>query len=386
MKTVGIVTIHSICNFGSLLQAYSIQKTVEELGYKPVIINYKYPNEYHQQEYKKKSPYSDFKINFAMRLKLALYSRTCMKRNMRIKHKLFFQERKRLLQETKQYPTKESIKANPPKYDIYVTGSDQVWNPRYMRGDYTFFLDFVNDVPKVAFSASFGTTELTDLQKSQMRPLLNEYNSISLREPSGVRMLKEICSKDAECTCDPTLLLSGDEWSEIFNNDEPLIKGEYILCYILTYTANPYPYATRLIKHIQKHLRKKVVVLDEIGRYWLDFRYISLRCYGPREIINLFRNSSFIISSSFHGAAFSVNFQKDFYSLFPEGVNDERQESLLKHIGAENRFIRVGDSLPSPSSFKIDNWNEINEKLNAYRDCSITYLKQALDDAAKLTE
>lgn len=385
MKTVGIATIHGICNFGSLLQAYATQTTIEKLGYKPFVINYKYPNEYHIQEYKKQFPYANAKIHFALRLRLALYSRTCRKHDLQKKQLLFAEERKRLLHETEVYATKESIQSNPPHYDIFLTGSDQVWNPRYMRGDNTFFLDFVHGVPKIAFSASFGTTVLTDLQKTQIRPLLNDYLSISLREQSGVGMVKEICGKEATCTCDPTLLLSGDEWADIFD-DNPLIKGEYILCYILTYTADPYPYAAKLIKHLQKHLKKKVVVLDESGRYWMDYRYRSFRSYGPGQIVNLFKNASFIVSSSFHGAAFSINFQKDFYSLFPRGVNDERQESLLKLVGAESRFIRVGDPLPSPSSFKIHNWKEINEKLGAYRDNSIFYLKQALDNAARFTK
>lgn len=385
MKTVGIATIHGICNFGSLLQAYATQATIERLGYKSFIINYKYPNEYHVEEYKKQSPYANNKINFALRLRLALYSRTCREHNLQKKQFLFAEERKRLLHESELFETKESLQSAPPQYDIYLTGSDQVWNPRYMRGDNTFFLDFVHDVPKVAFSASFGTTVLSEVQKVQARPLLNEYLSISLREQSGVGMVKEICGKEANCTCDPTLLLSGEEWAAIFN-DKPIIKGEYILCYILTYTADPYPYASKLIRHLQKHLKKKVVVLDESGRYWMDFRYKSFRSYGPRQIVNLFKYASFIVSSSFHGAVFSINFQKDFYSLFLKGINDERQESLLKLVGAESRFIRVGDPLPDPSSFKIQNWKEINEKLRTYRDSSILFLKQALDNATKFTK
>lgn len=385
MKTVGIATIHSIDNFGSLLQTFATQTIVERLGYEATVINYLYPNEYHFAEYRKHSPYAVCKEHLPMRLKLALYARIGRSGDVLRKHLLFQYERKRLLKETSLFSSIESLYRNPPKFDIYLTGSDQVWNPRYMRGDVTYFLDFVPDVPKVAFSASFGTTALTEAEKERMRPLLNQYCSISLREQSGVGMVREICGKEAQCTCDPTLLLSGEEWGRIFD-DEPIIKGEYILCYVLTYTANPYPYASKFIKHIQKHLNKKVVVLDEAGRYWLNPIYRSFRTYGPREIVNLFKNASFVISSSFHGAAFSVNFKKDFYSLFPKGVNDERQESLLKLIGAESRFIHVGDPLPNPSAFRIKNWKSITEKLNVYRQQSIDYLTSALDNAAKFTK
>ena len=385
MKTVGIATIHGISNFGSLLQTYATQCIVERLGYQPTIINYRYPNEYHLEQNKLHNPYASYKAPFWMRLRRSLYYRLLSASVNQRKSMLFKKEQDTLLRQTDQYPNQKSLQNNPPKFDIYLTGSDQVWNPRYMYEDCTYMLNFIHGVPKVAFSASFGTTNLDDVHKRVYRPLLEEYSSISLREQSGVGMAKEICGKDAECTCDPTLLLNGEEWAQVFN-DKPIIKGEYILCYVLTYTANPYPYATTFIKHIQKHLKKKVIVLDETGLYWMDPTYKSFQCYGPREIINLFQHASFIISSSFHGAAFSINFKKNFYSLFPKGVKDERQESLLRIVGAEDRFIRIGDPLPAPSDFSIQDWDSITEKLDAYRHKSINYLSQALENAAKLTK
>lgn len=383
MNTVGIITIHCISNFGSLLQSYATQKVIENLGYRPKIINYKYPNEYHLAENKKTSPYSISPPTFWMRFRMAIYARTVLKSDLKKKVLLFRKAQNTMLYLTDEYKNQKSLRQNPPKFDIYLTGSDQVWNPRYMFKDCTYFLDFVHNVPKIAYSASFGTTDLTEEYKNIYRPLLAEYNSISLREQSGVKMVKDICGKDAECTCDPTLLLSGKEWSEVFN-DEPIINDDYILCYILTYTANPYPYADTFIRHMQTHLKKKIVILDETGRYWMDFRYKSFQSYGPREIMNLFQHASFIISSSFHGVAFSVNFKKDFYSLFPKEIKDERQENLLKKIGAEDRLVHVGDPLPNPSTFKIQNWDTISEKLDAYRQKSINYLSKALKDAANL--
>ena len=156
------------------------------------------------------------------------------------------------------------------------------------------------------------------------------------------------------------------------------IKGDYILCYILTYTANPYPYAYNFVKHIQKSLGIKVVFIDEGGLYWCDPRHKSFQIYGPRQIINLFKNASFVISSSFHGAAFSINFKKDFYSIFPKEVKDERQESLLKIVGAEDRLIRVGDSFPEKNTITINNWDSIETRLKEYVDKSLLYLEESL--------
>ena len=123
----------------------------------------------------------------------------------------------------------------------------------------------------------------------------------------------------------------------------------------------------------------KAVFIDETGKYWCDIRNKSFQIYGPREIINLFQNASFIVSSSFHGAAFSLNFKKDFYSIFPKDVNDERQESLLRKVGALDRLIHVGDKFPEKEQLYVNNWDEINQKLEGYVALSRNYLKSALE-------
>lgn len=378
MKTVGLITIHGINNFGSLLQAYATQKTIEDMGYDCEIINYRYPNDYHFKQIKAHNPYAVVKLSLFQRVKAHLYNRYISPSVVRKKTELFKREREVLLKLTECYNSKDALMLNPPRYDIYVTGSDQVWNPRYLYDDTTFLFPFIQGCKKIAYSASFGSTEIDERHQNMMRPLLAEYQLISTREESGIRLVKEICGQHAVSTCDPTFLLSAEDWKTIFN-DAPLIKGNYILCYILTYTANPYPYAYDLIKNIKKQLRMKAVFIDETGKYWCDIRNKSFQIYGPREIINLFQNASFIVSSSFHGAAFSLNFKKDFYSIFPKGVNDERQESLLRKVGALDRLIHVGDKFPEKEQLYVNNWDEINQKLEGYVALSRNYLKSALE-------
>lgn len=377
-KNVGIITIHGIDNFGSLLQAFATQEVIRKLGYKTEIIDYKYPNAYHLERAKLKSPYAQAKLSFLQRVQQHFYHKYRSLKVNQAKHILYDAERIRLLDLSQEYKSKEELNESQPKYDIYVTGSDQVWNPRYLYEDTTFLLSFTQSKNKISFSASFGSTEIDMVHRNIMRPLLSEYKAISTRESSGVSLVKEICGKDAICTCDPTLLLSGKEWGEVFD-DEPIIEGDYILCYILTYTATPYPYAYKFVKHIQKNLGMKVVFIDEGGLYWCDPRNKSIQVYGPRQIINLFKNASFIISSSFHGAAFSINFKKDFYSIFPKEVKDERQESLLNILGAGERLIRVGDPFPERDIIPVKNWDNIETRLHNYVDSSLQYLKQSLE-------
>ena len=376
-RTVGLITIHGIDNFGSLLQTYATQTFLESLGYRCEIINYKYPNDYHLRKASEKSPYARVELSLLQRIRFHFYHKYFSKRVLEKKHARFESIRNQLLKVSKVYENQDALIKGGPKYDIYLTGSDQVWNPRYMYEDTSYLLSFTDSPNKLAFSASFGTTAIDEYHQSIMKPLLAQYLRISTRESSGVNLVREICGKEAICTCDPTLLLSGKDWATIFN-DKPIIPGKYILCYILTYTANPYPYAYRFVNYIKKVLKLKVVFIDEGGLYWGDFFNKSLQVYGPNDIINLFCNASFIVSSSFHGAAFSLNFKKDFFSIFPRDVKDERQESLLKIVGAEDRLVRVGDPFPQKERILIKNWVGIESRLNKHVSLSIKYLKDSL--------
>lgn len=385
MKKVGLITIHGICNFGSVFQTYALQKKVESFGYDCEVINYKYPNEYHKSKYIGKNPYANvnkvketyfdiWRKRFYYRLKLAeRYSQKMVQ-----KYKYFVDT---FLKTSSEYPTMESLVDCDGKYDIYLTGSDQVWNPRYLYEDVTYLLPFTESKNKIAFSASFGTSDISDEYKDLYRPLLSQYKHISTREQSGTILLNDICSKPAQCTCDPTLLLNGDEWRKLIIG-KPLVRGKFILCYVLKYTSDPYPYASDLIEYIRKQLGYKVVCIDDPDKYWLHPRFINKNGCGPLDLLNLFENASFIISSSFHGAAFSINLKKDFYSILPPNINDERQESFLKKVGAEDRIIRVGDPMPNPNELRVKNWDEISNKLNDFRKESLTYLENALNDCS----
>lgn len=385
MKKVGLITIHGICNFGSVFQTYALQKKVESLGFDCEVINYKYPNEYHKTKYRDKNPYA--KVNkvkdtyFDLWRKRFYYRLNFAGRYTQKMIQKFRSFVETFLKTTSEYSTIESLFECEGMYDIYLTGSDQVWNPRYMHEDVSFLLPFTESENKIAFSASFGTSDIPDKYKELYKPLLSHYKHISTREQSGTTLVKEICSKPAQCTCDPTLLLNGDEWSNLIS-DKPLVKGKYILCYVLTYTSDPYPYASDLIEYIRKQLGYKVVCIDDPDKYWLNPRFINKNGCGPLDLLNLFKNASFIISSSFHGAAFSVNLKKDFYSILPPNINDERQESFLKRIGAEDRIIRVGDPMPKPEDLRVKNWDEVSNRLNDYRKESMNYLENALKDCS----
>lgn len=380
MKKVGLITIHKVFNCGSSLQALATKKTVENLGFECSVIDYAYPNHYHKRVSKGLSPYYPNKFTFMERVRMHFFHKwTNHYQQKRDKLKNF---NERYLSLTCPYPDRESLFNNKPDFDVYITGSDQVWNPRYLYEDTTFYLPFISNKPKIAFSASFGVTSLTEEYSQIIRPLLQQYDYISTRELSGVEIINKIVGRNAICTCDPTLLLNLTEWLE-YTNKDPLIKGKYILCYILTYTSDPYPYILNLIKQIKRLTGYKIVIIDDNGRYWFRQGYKGMHSVGPEDFINLFAYASFVITTSFHGTAFALNFNKDFYSVVSPSSNDERQSSLLKNVGAFDRLVKYGDPLPLKDTIFIKNWDSINREIEVIRHYSLDYIEAALNNVLK---
>lgn len=380
MKKVGIITIHSIENFGSFCQAFALQEIVKSLFYDVEVIDYVYPNDYHKSQYAIVNPYARASVEKTLvaRIRDYLYRHLFRAKNVRIRRGKYEDTIKQYLLLSVRYPSIESLKDCADKYDIYLTGSDQVWNPRYLFNDLSFLLDFTDNPNKIAFSSSFGS-KVIGLEHSKLySPYLSKYKFISTREESGVHLVKDICGKDAICTCDPSLLLSKEKWGNRLVCGKPLVSGKYLLCYVLTYTSNPYPYALEFINYIHRVTGLKIICIDNSSRFWMRLGYKGFQNCGPQDILNLFFNASFIVSSSFHGAAFSLIFRKDFYSILPPDVDDERQASLLNKVGANNRIIRVGDPLPSAHEVYINNWDELSSRLECYKTESLVYLEKAL--------
>lgn len=366
MKTVGIITMHKVINYGSALQAYALQQVIEKLGYDCEIIDYVYPNEYHLSQYAK-MPFWKSWILFIIQL---LYGFPQKKRM-----KLFESFYSKFLKLSSVcYKSREQLQNHPPHYDIYVTGSDQVWNPKYIGGDTNFMLSFVSDVPKIAYSASFATDSISEKYKEMYKNCLNEYAAISVREQKGVEIVNSLLGRNAEVVLDPTLLLKAEEYETIAKESTIQINEPYILAYILGYSFNPYPYVEHLIKHIQKKLGYKVYLLNVSNVRMLFVRdTVRLQKVGPSEFVYLFKNASFVITTSFHGTAFSIIFNKPFYALVKKGNRDDRIMSLLQLLGLKDRAIFFNSALPQ-YIVGIENAEQLFSRLSVVREHSIEYL------------
>lgn len=370
---IGIITIHNICNYGSVLQAYALQKIISDMGYDCKIIDYKYPNNFHLQEMKKCNIiYAKQHITIKERIINKIFQildHDKFRQAIENKFKYF---RDTYLNLTCPYPTYESIN-ECNNFDIYISGSDQIWNPRYCFSDPHYFLSWTNQ-KKISYASSFGVQQLDEKILNSYKSYLLKYSHLSVRESSGKKILNSIDITNTQLVCDPTLLLTIKDWKK-FINPNPIIKNKYILCYILSYTFDPYPYVDKFINFIEKNTRKKIIFIGGKNINRIKLNRNVLNNVGPLDFLNLVYFSDLIITTSFHGTAFAINFNKPVYAIIQKNGNDERITSLLNKVRLNDRLIKVGDPFPSNNDF-FKTHNDI--ELTDFRNQSVKYLKEAL--------
>ena len=364
---VGILTMHRVVNYGSALQAYATQHIVESMGYDSEIIDYEYPNVF-QYERGEMPPRYGWKSRLAKAFGLSARWRKANK---------FETFRKEHLIMSGYYASPDGIKAAPPRYDIYMTGSDQVWNPRFTHGDTTFLLDFVTGKPKTAYAASFAASSLDKHYSEIYSCLLEQYSSISVREEGGRKIIKDLLGKDVPIVADPTLLLSQKEWGELIGGNVEV--GGYILVYMLDYAFDPTAVIYDVIMRLAKETSLKVVSLGKLDSNKIpDCEIIDDA--GPTEFIRLFMGASCIVTSSFHGTAFAVNFGKPLFSVVGDVAScDDRQSSFLKLLGLDNCIIKPGSNIDKVNMNSGETKGSA-DKLCLLRHKSLAYLETALRD------
>lgn len=372
-KRVGILTMHRVQNFGSVLQAYALFHIINSLGYHCEIIDYQYPNPFHKNEVVQKSTKS-FLCRLLQRGLFYVFYRNSIQKSR------FNTFVKKYLTYSHYYRTKDEICKNPPKYDVYLTGSDQVWNPVCMKGDPVFFLAFADqEARKVSYASSFAISKIPMQYHESYKEHLSNYCRISVREDSGLEIVKDLTGFNAEVVCDPTLLLTKCDYEQIGECSQLQVMDEYILVYALTYAYNPYPQIDKVIQKVKRQLGLPVIYLhsNSIEHYHLGR---SVTSAGPSEFISLFMNATFVVTSSFHGTAFALNFGVPFYAIIPKRtVSDSRIMSLLKIVGLEERGIPVDQQLPSMLDIDID-FHRPHKKLKHFRETSLNFLCESLSE------
>lgn len=362
--------MHKVMNYGSALQAYALQQKLLSLGYENELIDYKFP--YHEKNGFSLNRFIKNVIFFLCNAVAGFPKEKRTKKFMK-----FYEENYR---ESRKSYTLDNIAKTPPLYDAYITGSDQVWNPRFAGNDPNFMLAFAPDEkPKFSYASSFATTEIDEKKHSFYSHYLSRYNRLSVRETTGVDIIKKLVKKDVSVNVDPTLLLSQNVWDSLSLQSSLILNYKYVLVYVLDYMiGGVFDEVQKITDYVSKMLGVRVVYL--MGRKEDIFRPNSIlyKSGGPAEFVYLFKNSEFVITTSFHGVAFSVIYDKPFMGIVnEENKNDSRIQSLLMTLGAYNS---IWDYKKKPSCSKEEllalkaNQDMVNEERNK----SEIYLKEIL--------
>lgn len=378
------MTMHKVQNYGSALQAFALQKKLMDLGYENEIIDYVYPNVEHLLYANPNGLPPKKNTLKSCIVPLIMYLQKWVKgihRKDNCKKKLFetFYNDNFILS-SKTYPTRLVLEAESPRYDIYLTGSDQVWNPKYIGYDTSFMFHFIKDNnPCVSYAASFSSKNIPENYQPYYKQELLKYKSISVREETGIAVVEKLVGKGAKLVCDPTLLLTKKEWKTLADKSSVKQKGKFILVYILDYAYDPYPNIYDRIEELEKELNLPIIVLSGRKEGILK-KAKDVTWFGPYEFLNLFMNASFVITTSFHGTAFALNFDKPLCAVIKDrSDNDSRIYNLLRRVGRESLAVVYNEKINDVSLFLKQTSCKDCALLDKFRNESINYLKTALE-------
>ena len=385
-KKVGIVSCYFKNNYGSMLQAYATKKVLDNSGIDNETINID-----GNQDFKKgkRKYYISQVTNFnfiksklgMIKMKLDTKVNKQLGKNVAIRNKKYKEFRKEFNLSRSSNTYKDLTDLAKERYSDVIVGSDQLWLPVNVVADY-YTLNWVPDeINKISYSTSFGVSSVPKKYDGLYEHFLKRINCLSVREDTGVKLIKEISDLDAKLVCDPTILLTKEEWDEVAVNNR-IIDEKYILCYFLGSNIEHRKFAERL----KEKTGYKIVSLnhaDEYVKYSDKFCDYDPYDIGPKEWINLVKNAEYVCTDSFHGTVFSLIFNRPFfnfrrYSSKSKGSTNSRLDSLLKIVEVKNERILTGlEDVDEVVKYKID-FKKVNKNLDKFRKESKEWLLKSI--------
>lgn len=362
-KKLGLITLHDVKNYGSILQTYATQCYFEQLGYDVTVIDYRRPWE---TTFGYWFYLNDRSIKGVIRNIIYFPSKIIQY----FRFKRFKSEKIRLSSKT--YTSKKKLLKFPVEADVYCTGSDQVWNSGWNGGVIPeYFLNFVSSssgTKKISFAASFGESALSEEEKKEILLYLQEYDLITVREQKSVTMLRNDLSLNAVEILDPTLQMSGEFWRNLCPSDR-MIKNKYILIVQLN--------RSHTFDHIAMNFAKKKGL--PLVRLCLRVDQIVLpgnAMVVPKveNYVRLIRDAEWVLTDSFHAISFCLNLNKQFYCCLPDRYS-ERLENILELTGLKQRIVNRVIESDLPIDFE-----SINKFLLQQRANTLKLLKRVLND------
>lgn len=340
---VGIITIHNSPNYGACLQSYALYRYIVNQGIDCELIDLKRPVHVGYVESPDFKPYYTPKTSMIVKIKSIvkriIKPQTISKESTNSKRIKNFDEFNKSIKLSTPYYSIDSLYSNPPQYDIYISGSDQLWNPEQPFPIEPYFLTFVRNssAKKISYASSIGISSLDSSQIKDFSRWLSSYDAISVREPDAAKILQPHLKQKIEIVADPTFLLDVKEWKLLACDYS---ERGYILCFMLGLQPALLNEALR----VSNNLGKKLIVIGQ-RNIPKDKRYTLIDDAGPKEFLGLIKSSDCVFTDSFHGTVFSILLGvKNFFSYVAKGNRRaSRLETLLSPLGLLDRIIRNDD-------------------------------------------
>lgn len=347
---IGILTFHSAHNYGAMLQTYALKLTCEKMGHQVNVIDY-------DPEYIKKQ-YRYFKIGGGLRNDLIKIFNL---RGNVLKNKRFNKFKNTYFDLTPVDSTEE--------FDALLYGSDQIWNPN-ISGDFDRFFFGENSIKtkrNIAYAASIGKQTFTENEKEKFTELASNMDAISLREETAQEIIQPLCKQKTEVVLDPTLLTTAKDWEKIAVS--PKIKDRYIL----VYEVAMFPQTMSIAKELSKKTGLPIVRIM-YSRTRLKYDYKTFNDLGPSEFLGLIKNAEYVVTSSFHGTALSIIFEKNFYTI-PHQAYSSRMTDLLVKLKLDERLVNT-----FPYNITNIDYDKVNSLLHSEKEKSLSFIKESLNN------
>lgn len=360
-KKIGILTYHRAINYGAVLQCMSLYSTLKRMGHDVEVIDYR-PKAI--EKYRMYFRWKDFMhskgVQKKIRYLLSCITLICSRKKTVRKFDAFLHDNILLSSIV------TSVNDVPTYYDVIFFGSDQIWNPEINEGVDEVYLGQMHKghAKFFTYAVSIGRLDLirNDIANVYKR-YLHSFDGLSVREYATQSFLKEEFSMDSKVVCDPSLLMTKEEYEKMAVR--PKDEG-----YVLLFNMDGNPNALDFANNVSRQIGVKVVRIAAVNNPFHHYHCEMRAELSPIEFLGYIKHAECIVTNSFHVTSFSLIMQKNFYVLLKEN-NNERVKTILSVVGLEDRLVDARDNV----TIRKISYNEVKNRLDNYADKSLRYIK-----------
>lgn len=356
---VGIITFHKVNNVGAVLQSMALQNYVNNNICSCELIDF-IPN----NQVPKQNNINHLVLHIA---KSAILFLRFYKNKKKENNYIIFRNKYMRLSSKTYYGDKEILE-NPPVYDLFISGSDQIFNISLSGGSKSYYLSFTNKRPKMSYASSFGRSKISQEELLLLKKELPSFRAISCREKNAIDIIKKETGLPASLVVDPTLLLNELEWSTMVSKVK--LPKKFIFVYAMEYSE-----ALKNFISIVKKEKGLAVYTMTGGKSAEKLQGIKCYTFGPSEFLYAIKNATYVITNSFHGTIFSMIFKKSFFCIF-HSTRNVRLENIMELTNNSKRLVK-SNNIKNSNEFLIDGETSYN-CLNSIIQYSKDYITESI--------